>query len=697
MAKTKKTTNKAKNKNKGIRPGTGPGSRAVAEAMPRPLVSQLARAEELIDDEEWEEAEAILRDLDRRYPNRAVVLTHLLNLAYDRKDNEGYLDVAERLVRLTPADPELTWGLAGAYMLNRFLASALRTYRRFLERWPGHERAAEARAVARDLEAMLAEALPALGLEGDDALEIAEQHERIQLLSRRSRWAEARELAERVLARKPDFTAVLNNLSQTYAAEGRFDEAIAAAERVLTLDVDNIHALANLVRYHYMNGDAAEARQWAGRLKETPSDHSDHTDVWMKTAEALIYLRDDEGVLAALRGAEKEGDEAGDRDLFTYGGLLYHLAAVAALRLGREAEARRLWRRALDVAPALDIARDNLSDLSKPVGERHAPWPFPLAHWVPQAVIDDLVAQSEASTRRGRDDGNEAIARGQRRFLARHPLMLRLVPELLERGDPAGRELALRLALLSQAPELLPALRDFALGQHGPDDLRTEATEPVQDAGLIPPGLVRMWLQGQWREIQPMHFQVDGEPVERHTGRVRDWENEAIGLLRANQPERAERLLRRALEVAPDAPDLLNNLAAALNQQGRKEEFRALVERIHELDPDYLFGRTNLAIVRILDGRFDEAQALLEPVMTRKHFHVSEFSALMHARLELCMAEGEVDGARAWFDIWTQTDPDPDNPVQKMWEERLSARSLLNDLERLIARRPRQRKWYTPG
>ncbi len=692
MAKTKKTTNKAKNK--GIRIGTGPGSRAVAEAMPRPLVSQLAQAEELIDDEEWEEAEAILRDLDRRYPNRAVVLTHLLNLAYDRKDNEGYLDVAERLVRLTPADPELTWGLAGAYMLNRFLASALRTYRRFLERWPGHERAAEARDVAQDLETMLAEALPALGLEGDDALEIAEQHERIQLLSRRSRWAEARELAERVLARKPDFTAVLNNLSQTYAAEGRFDEAIAAAERVAALDADNIHAFANLVRYRYMNGEVAEARQWAERLQATPSDNA---DLWMKTAEALTYLRDDKGVLAALRGAEKAGDKAGNRDLFTYGGLLYHLAAVAALRLGREAEARRLWRQALDVAPALGIARDNLSDLSKPVGERHAPWPFPLAQWVPQSVIDDLAAQSEASMRRGRDDGDEAIAQGQRRFLARHPLMLRLVPELLERGDPRGRELALRLALLSQAPELLPALRDFALGQHGPDGLRTEATEPVQDAGLIPPGLVRMWLQGQWREIRPMHFVVDGEPVDRHTGRVRDWENEAIGLLRANQPERAERLLRRALEAAPDAPDLLNNQAAALNQQGRKEEFRALVERIHALDPDYLFGRTNLAIVRILDGRIDEARALLEPVMTRKHFHVSEFSALMHARLELCMAEGEVDGARAWFDIWTQTDPDPDNPVQKMWEERLSARSRLRNLEGLMSRRPRQRRWRTPG
>jgi len=695
MAKTKKTTNKTKNKNKGMT--TGMGSRAVTEALPRLLASDLARAQDLLDDEEWEEAEALLHDLDRRYPNRAVVLTHLLNLAYNRRDNGGYLDVAERLARLTPADSEITWGLAGAYMLNMFLASALRMYRRFVERWPRHERAAEARDMAQDLETRLAKALPALGLEGNDALEIAEQHERIQLLSRRSRWAEARELAERVLARKPDFTAVLNNLSQTYAAEGRFDEAIAAAERVATLDADNIHALANLVHYHYMKGEVAEARHWAERLKATSSNHSDYADVWMKTAEALTYVRDDEGVLAALRGAEKAGDKAGNRAIFTYDGLLYHLAAVAALRLGREGEARRLWRQALDVAPALGIARENLSDLSKPVGERHAPWPFSLAQWVPQAVIDDLVAASEPSTRRGQGDGDEAIARGQRRVLTRHPLTIRLVPELLERGDPMGREFALQLALLSQAPELLPALRDFALGQHGPDGMRTEAIEPVQDAGLIPPGLVRMWMQGQWREVRPLHFAVDGEPVERHTGRVQEWEREAIGLMHANQPERAERLLRRALEAAPDAPDLLNNLAAALNRQGRKEEFRALVERIHELDPDYLFGRTNLAILRILDGRIDEARALLQPVMARKHFHVSEFSALMHAQLELCMAEGEVDGARAWFDIWKQTDPDPDNPMQKMWEERLSARSRLRGLESLMSRRPRQRKWRAPG
>ena len=82
----------------------------------------------------------------------------------------------------------------------------------------------------------------------------------------------------------------------------------------------------------------------------------------------VVDLGDDEGVLDTLQRAERAGGLEPTYDA----PLLYHLAAVADLRRGREDEARRHWRQALKMAPWLDVAQDNVDDLRKPVGERHA-------------------------------------------------------------------------------------------------------------------------------------------------------------------------------------------------------------------------------------------------------------------------------------------------------------------------------------
>src|SRR5262249_57892058 len=111
-------------------------------------------------------------------------------------------------------------------------------------------------------------------------------------------------------------------------------------------------------------GGTGEARAQAERVKALPADRR---DAGTKKAEALSYLGDDEGVLAAFRAAER----ARSGTWIAEDGLLIHLAAVAAQRLGRADEARRLWNEALKAAPGLALPRANLDDLRRPVGERH--------------------------------------------------------------------------------------------------------------------------------------------------------------------------------------------------------------------------------------------------------------------------------------------------------------------------------------
>jgi tetratricopeptide (TPR) repeat protein len=626
----------------------------------------LDKAEALVESKKLTEARDLLESLDRRYPRQPDVLYPLMNVYYDLKDVGGYRWAAEHLAQVVSDDPDVDIGLAGGYLTNTQLAKALGAFRRFVAKWPDDPRVKNARETIEQLEEALKDQLDLIGIPGDQGLEILTMNEDSLSFMARGEYAQARKVAERLLERKPDFLPALNNVSQVYGLEGRFEQAISTAGQVLASDPDNVHALSNMVRFLCMSGRAGEAGEWAVRLKAT---RSQAIDVWTKKAEGLSYLGDDEGVLEVLKSAQRDPDQKG----VPMNPLVYHLAAVAAMRLGKERDAHRYWREALKVAPGFELARSNLEDLLKPAGERHAPWPFSIAYWIPAKTIEDLRATIPA----GEKVSNEVAERAFRRFARKHPELEGLVPALLDRGDLAGRDFAFRLAKLTGTPSMLQALRDFAVSTRGPDAMRLEAANVAGDAGLFPGGLARLWSHGKtgagaWHDVMLMSFEITDEPDYELTGRAHDLMEEAIAALHRGEGEKAEQLLEETLQLEPDTPgtpSILNNLALAYEQQGRSEEAHALVANLHEEHPDYLFARVALAKLRIWEGKPKMAKELLDPLMSRKRFHHTEFGALCDAYIDMHVAMRNREAARSWLDLWAGYDPD--NPAVQRWQQRL--------------------------
>lgn len=640
-------------------------TRRAAQSLEGPL----RRVDQLMLGGQLARAREQLEELDRRHPGQEEVLLRLTNVYHDLKDYAAFQAACERLVAVKPS-AAFTLMLAGSYLLNLHPVLALRTFRHFLARWPDHPRVEEARKTVAGLEADLQEMLTHLHLTGPDALEAATLHEEIQALLAQGKYPEARHKAEELLRRRPGFPAALNNISQAYFAEGQLEQAITYAQRTLETDPENVHALSNLTRFLYLSGRVEEAKAYAARLKAAPPKGF---DVWTKKAEALSCLGDDQAVLELFEDPERAAGPDKERP----SAFFLHLVAVAALRRGREEEARRHWNAALRRQPGFEPARANLDDLRKPVGERHAPWPFPFTSWVPKKLIDELLAYH---TRAQRAASKQAEDQGAAGFLHTPPELAVLVPALLDRGDPTGREFAFRTALAFKTPEMLAALRDFAVGQRGPDAMRSEAAQAAVEAKLLPPGPINMWIQGKWQEILLFGWEVTDEPTtpQRHSQQVQDLEAKAFEARYQGDSTRAERLFRQALELEPHSPDLLNNVAATCHDQGRDADAEALLRQIHERFPDYLFGRTGMAKLYIQEGRFAEAKALLDPLLTRQRFHSSEFAALASAEIDYWLAQKNKDGARSWLQMWEKIAPD--SPLLRAYRDKLRPPRWLDPL-----------------
>ena len=618
------------------------------------LARQLEHIEDLVDAKKLMEARRELIALCQRYPNRPEPLSWLVHVCQALEDHGELQHACERLLRLEPRDRDVTLLLAGSSLASGRAATARRVFQRFLAQWPDDPVAEKVREELRGIEGHIRTYLECYGLPDEQMWELADQHELVQTLIARHQPQRAREAAEKLLAWQPDFVPGWNNLSLALFYLGDVAGAVAASRRVLETEPENYQALSNLIRCLALSDRREEALELVARLKAAQSDN---VDLFVKKAEALSILSDDEGLLKLFAEAESSRPLHLSQDAS-----LLHYAATAAARLGDETRADELWRRALKLDPGLQTARENLDDLAEPPEQREGPWSFSLPNLCPQAWLERL------RPRQGRA-GREAFRGQLRRALEQNPQIIAAAPAALEVGDPLTRDLFIGLAADTGASQLLESLKTFALGQRGSYGSRTRALQFLNRKGLLPPGPVRMWHNGQWREIEMLSFEISGEARTAHSPDVTRLADEARAAMNRGEFEASERLWRQALELEPDKPDLLNNLATAIRQQGQKDEANALLDDLLRQHPDYLFARVNGAHRLVDEGKFEEAHELLKPLQKRGHLHLSEFFALAGAWINVLVSQGKPEGARPWMAMWEQIAPE--DPQLRYWRIRV--------------------------
>lgn len=633
---------------------------------PELLATMLADIADLIEEGKYVEALQLLDPALNFFPESLDARAALAMVAFELRDAAAAARACEPLYAAVEDDPEIAIATAEARMMNIRPALALEAYRRFLALAEDDDiRAPKIRGLLPRLEEDTRRRAVDLGLgAAADAIELVAMHDRIGALMDRGDVDGAIQAAHALIARRPDYVPARNNLSLALMLEGRVGEAADAARGALEIDPANVHALSNLVHFLVMEGREAEARDVAARLAGAASPDP---DAWIKKAEAYSYVGDDESVLGVYREAEAAGYLESD----AASGLLPHFAAVAELRLGRERRARKLWKRALDLWPGFGPAEENLADLEKPVGERHAPWAFEVNMLMSRNLADDF---AETTGRAAAAAKNWSIETVVKRVLGRHPEIELLVPVLFDRGDPSARGIAFQIALAARTPALVDALVRFALGQRGPDDMRMGAAEAAIQAGALPRGQTRMWMRGEWRDVLLYACELHDEQTSQHSPKVNEWLAEGKEALDDEDYESARELFERAAAAEPNMPTGRYDLAATLMAEGRGAEAREIYEALHREFPDYLFASAALAKAYTNERRFDEAEALLNPLLARSRMRFLEFTAMCDAFVTLEHARKRKDAAREWLAIWKRVTPE--HPRIEYWTDLLSGALL---------------------
>jgi tetratricopeptide (TPR) repeat protein len=369
---------------------------------------------------------------------------------------------------------------------------------------------------------------------------------RAAFLESRRRWAEARELQLRLLARQPDSPEALSALARLAVAEGELEVASAHLQK--------LRALASAAR----GAGEDERRELGGAL--------------FRVAVPL---------LGAHRPAEAEEALEAALRLFPAHPELSFYRALALEDRGRHREA----------AQALEQLERALVSPGRPrdsVLSAVADGPAFLAPDPAQLLLDTRV---QAALSRGRAGETAEAARRMKALFSAEPRDEGVALGLLEAFERAGR-LPAAVALLEDAarkhpdaPALLYA-RASALDRAGrvPEALaamrRVLAVAPAQAGALNYVGYVMTEQNGDLREAEGLlRRAVQLRPDD---GAVAD----SLGfcLLKEGRVEAALEELRRADRLSPGDPVILGHLGDALLAAGRRDDaadaFRRALARL---------------------------------------------------------------------------------------------------------------------
>lgn len=631
-------------------------------------LDKLEEANFLLEGGQLREALRFLEETIQKYPNEVRFWEMLAFVGNELKDVSVMQKSFAELIRFQPNDADARFGLAYAYGLDNRLALSYRGFREFLERFPGDEKSKEASEMLEIAEKDLRRNLDGFGFpEGDEGLELACLHEEAQILMNRGEFEPAKEKAEKLIGEMPDFVPAYNNLSLILFTDGEALKAFESAQKVLAKQPENFHALANLVRFAIFLGKPDEARNFANRLRLVESDNS---DVWIKKIEAFTFAGDDDSVVEVFKEAKnKKGDFAAPENFGK------HLAAFAFYRLEKENQARKLWREILEDEPDFEFAQRNLEELNLPKNERNV-FALPVNYWIPARYINDLMAET-GKIKDGRNF-EKNLQKKVAGFFEKNPNILGVLSVLLERGDEAAREFAVKLMDWAGTPESYRVLKDFAFSQNGSDKMRYKAAMTLAQADVIS-NKVRLWNDGEWREMMLMVFEITGEPMDAYPMKPKAQQMLAKGLetMQKQNLDLAGQYFKMAVEINGDHPSILYNLLTIKQMKGKRadaeDELKELVRRF----PDYSFAAISLATFEVKKGNVEAAKKLVERFYDKKKWHFSEIKIWFYFNLEMALEEKHFESARMSLDMLKNFD---ENLDYEYWDDLILRMALLDKI-----------------
>jgi tetratricopeptide (TPR) repeat protein len=364
-------------------------------------------------------------------------------------------------------------------------------------------------------------------------------------------------------------------------------------------------------------------------------------------------------------------------------GELHHWAAVAAWNLGQAKQAQQFWQRALEISPTLAIVSENLADSRLPVGERRGAWPLQVGEWLGEAERQQL-----STITRGEQD-EEALRSRLQSLLDRRPELAAVMTNMLRHAGPDACELVLTVAKAIGGGPLVEPLWNFAGGQRGSDHFRQSVLEWLKRNELISAKTCRLWFGGQWQDMILVCSKISWEKQRSYSPQVEELMDKAFALT-VSQPAEAEQLLRRAVQLVPDAPDVLNNLAAVLRKQGRNREADEIMRDVAARFPDYLFAQIWQAQQLASQGEYVAARKILTELYQRPTLHVSEFSSVVATLVQLSLREDNLEAARLW--LKHLQDVNPDFSQLPILQKHVPTATLAKDLEQGMPSFLRKRK-----
>lgn len=608
--------------------------------LSRKLAERLNDAYDLIRCGDYDGAEESLQKLDRRGNSYPEVVEALVFLYQTTGDRENCCDAAERLTKLCPRDADARIMYAQESMFCGRASIALVNYQEFIERWPDHPHVSQAKHTIEILVSETERRMKVSSFPPEYALQCCCLHEESLALLRRGEFANCVAKCKDLLTKAPNFASARNNMAIAYFLDGLSEKAVTVVEETRRMFPDNRFAEATLAKLYFLSGREDDAHQVADQIVDDPPTQEDSI---ITALEALAFLGRDEDVVHLAESTADEGILGEQSEAFRL-----HYLAYAKCRLGDKEAAMALWKQCLELFPRHPEASQILDDLE--AGGGHAPWGTSFDKWVPRETINEVI---------------DSMLGGKNPGLARYPVIASLIPALLDRGDPAGREAAMRLAMADRSPPMVAALKDFAFGLRGPDALRFETLRFLREQKVIDAGPHHIYSGGAWKDIQLFTSEISGERrPSSSSARVLRLMEDGFYAMRKNDFETAEAAFSEALIEEPDNCSAAYNLCAIwMRRDGEEGERRAIprLEQLHREHPDYTFAAIALAQFAADAGEFQRARDLLSPCYKATRLHTSEAIALFAAQAQIALKQHDIDAAERAFDILREI-ADEDDP-----------------------------------